>query len=202
MPTNYLEILNLFTADPDTSRRVYTEPFERDGLVVGTDGHAACCITRAKAGDIELPEPDPNLKTPNVRAILENIDAAERQEVSFKVSDLFSAEKDDRMKQVAAYCEHCDGTGEDECKCCGQSIECKRCDGQGLLSDLSPLVYRENSELVTFRVGSAVCSYKYVDRIRRACELADKAEVTFQVCGPNDVVTATAGELTFLIMPL
>lgn len=31
-------------------------------------------------------------------------------------------------------CPICDGTGEDECPCCGHEIECEKCNGEGYIT--------------------------------------------------------------------
>lgn len=31
-------------------------------------------------------------------------------------------------------CEYCDGTGEEECECCGHIVECEECDGRGVVN--------------------------------------------------------------------
>jgi hypothetical protein len=113
--------------------------------------------------------------------------------------------KEPEYKEMYKECKQCEGTGKEECACCGHENECDECDGEGeVVCGKEETGYHKYPENVNFQIDSSYFSLQRMGEfINEVKALGVDKLLVHQVFGNKPFMTTIEGTgILFLLMPL
>lgn len=165
-----------------------------DGYAYATNGHIGIKLK------VDLPD-NHNFNYVNLNSLIEshksncNYQIDFSQEITFKTKPLYKIEKNE------VRCESCDGDGEIECPECGSVVDCKECNGKGILSET---IYSKDidrmiiDESILVKIRDTYFNPRYIHLIQKY--FPQKARLTH--LAPLDSAKFEFDNATIILMPI
>jgi hypothetical protein len=198
MKPDYDSILPLFF-DAEDRNPGFRQPNTTGDFVWATDRHVLVTVPRRLLRK-DYPSHE---KAPRVEPVLAATHLYDNP-VPLKTRDLMAIlaqiPKEKQDKWVA--CPECEGSGGEECFCCGHTTKCEHCDGEGEVKvedSLAPLVYP--FEGYGIGIGKAVFSPLFVGVLEAVLAELDAPEFLLAGGAENRQHLFRIGEVDVILMP-
>lgn len=179
----------------DESRTNLSKPHQEDGLVIASNSHVLL-IAPVKHFEPAPPAFDSFVKW---RAVVP-YDVSADPVFKTSVSAILDAYPTDLEQPVYEECKTCEGTGTQECECCGSTIKCDQCGGREHTGKLLDSYVPTYIAVATAR--GVWFDFTYLKLIADTAQMLGIDKVAFHRLEHNEASVVKLGDVDVIIMPI